>query len=249
MRAGAGTIGRSEIEVPELYQFEIGGSPLAAGNALACLGSGGHNSFETVLSLKKTRNARFYRVGVEQDGDAETFLERRQFGGKLAMVRMPVSIETTAYFDGIRFTAIAVQWGKIEGAGRTEFGVFVAAIKHMSLGIAVEVDHVTRLCRCQEPDTQRRCEVIESVQMPIRIGYLMRRIGHRIRDVERNIGADMRQADQNRRFAGLKAKSLHLFPTPQQAASAMRPRSSIHGRILPTELSVITNELSHKMVR
>src|SRR3954471_13270851 len=32
-----------------LYQFEIGGSPLAAGNALACLGSGGHNSFETVL--------------------------------------------------------------------------------------------------------------------------------------------------------------------------------------------------------
>jgi hypothetical protein len=45
------------------------------------------------LSLKKAGNGRFYRVGVEQDGDAEPFLKRRQFGGKLAMVGVPVGVE------------------------------------------------------------------------------------------------------------------------------------------------------------
>ena len=96
----------------------------------------------------------------------------------------------------------------------------------MSLGIAVEVDHISRLSSCKKADAQGWCEVVESVQMPIRIGHLMRRVGHRFGDVQRDVGTYMRQADQDRRFAGLKAKCLHQFLTHQQAAWAMRPRSS-----------------------
>ena len=132
---------------------------------------------------------------VEQDGDTEPLLQRGQLCVELAMIGMPVCREPATDFDRIRFTAVAVERGKIESAGRTEFGIVTAAIKRVSLGVPVEVDDIARLCRREKADTQGRREIVESVQMPVRIADLMSRVGHRFRDIQRDVGADMGQAD------------------------------------------------------
>ena len=164
VRAGAGTVGGSKIEVVK-------------------------------LTLEQAWDRRLDRMRVEQDGDTEPFLQRGQLCVELTMIGMPVCPQPAADFDRIWFTAVAVQRGEVESAGRTEFGIVTAAIKCVSLGVPVEVDDIARLCRREEADAQGRREVVQSVQMPVRIADLMSRVGHRFRDIQRDVGADMGQAD------------------------------------------------------
>ena len=134
-----------------------------------------------------------HRMAVPQDRGIEQPAQR-------VVVGLPVAHAPPQ--DVVRSrTPVDVQVHPVERLCRAEPGGHLAGIERGIVGWPVQVDDVARQAGLQPGCAGRLRERIQAIDVPVGVGHPARRGRHASRNLGRDLPADVRQADHERRRA------------------------------------------------
>ncbi len=107
------------------------------------------------------------------------------------MIGAPDALEPLCDLRGSRIRA-AIERLAVEGIGGAELRRVAARVEVLSVGRAVDVDHVARELRAHHGRIERAEEIVEARQVPVGIGPAHRAVVERAADAARNERPGMR---------------------------------------------------------
>mmetsp|Transcript_6416 Transcript_6416/g.26285 ORF Transcript_6416/g.26285 Transcript_6416/m.26285 type:complete len:340 (+) Transcript_6416:972-1991(+) len=153
-------------------------------------------------------------VAVEQQCAAVLGAQPLKLGGQGLVVRPPAGLAARGDLGGIRLGAVAVQGlAGEEMRGHQAGAAGRAGVEGPVVRRAVQVDDIAAVARHDEAGAQAIGQrPVQPLQMPVGVLAGQRARHQALAQFGRELGADMRQADQQRHTALLKAVDAHACP-------------------------------------